>query len=52
MADFLRLFAPHLSEEQVERAARATTQKEIDQLTVGAGLPVRNGHGGKLSAAA
>lgn len=52
MADFLRLFAPHLSEEQVERAARATTQKEIDQLAVSSNLPVKNGFSGKLSAAA
>ena len=52
MADFLRLFAPHLSEDQIERAARASSQKEVDQLIGGTGLPVRNGISGKYSAAA
>jgi hypothetical protein len=52
MADFLRLFAPHLSDDQIERAARASTQKEIDQLTKDAGLPVRNGHSARICAAA
>lgn len=52
MADFLRLFAPHLSGDQIERAARATTQREVDQLLKGTGMPVRNGYGSKLSAAA
>lgn len=52
MADFLRLFAPHLSDEQIERAARATSQQEVDQLINGAGLPVKNGFCSKLSAAA
>lgn len=52
MADFLRLFAPHLSSDQIERAARATSQREVDQLLKGAGIPVRNGYGSKLSAVA
>lgn len=52
MADFLRLFAPHLSNDQIERAARASTQQEIDQLTKDAGLPVRNGYSAKMCAAA
>ncbi len=52
MADFLRLFAPHLSSEQIERAARATSQQEVDEMTRHEGLPVKNGHGGKLCAAA
>jgi len=52
MADFLRLFAPHLSDDQIERIARASSQQEIEQLTRGAGLPVRNGISGKLYAAA
>lgn len=52
MADFLRLFAPHLSNDQIERAARAGSQDEVDQLLKGTGMPVRNGCGSKLSAAA
>ena len=52
MADFLRLFAPHLSDDQIERAARASSQQEVDQLINGTGLPVRNGFSDKLSCAA
>lgn len=52
MADFLRLFAPYLSDDQIERAARANSQQEIDRLINGAGLPVRNGISAKISAAA
>lgn len=50
--DFLRLFAPHLSDEIVARAIRADSQQEIDQLMDCAGLPLRNGYGGPMSAAA
>lgn len=52
MTDFLRLFAPHLSDNQIERAARAASQREVDQLINGTGLPVRNGIASKISAAA
>ncbi len=52
MADFLRLFAPHLSEDQIERATRASSQQEVDQVTKGAGLPVKNGCSTRISAAA
>ena len=52
MADFLRLFAPHLNCDQIERVARATNQDEVNQLVQGTGLPVRNGYGEALSAAA
>ena len=51
MADFLRLFAPHLSDDQIERAARAGSQHEVDQVINGTGLPVRNGYSSKISAA-
>ncbi len=51
MADFLRLFAPHLSGEQIERAARAACQKEVDQVTNGTGLPIRNGISSTICAA-
>ena len=52
MADFLKLFAPHLNCDQIERVARASTQREIDQLVADTGLPVRNGIAAKLYAAA
>lgn len=52
MADFLRLFAPHLNCDQIDRVARASTQQEIDQLIADSGLPVRNGIAAKLYAAA
>ena len=52
MADFLRLFAPHLNSDQVERLVRANSQKEVDELTPNAELPIRNGVGGKYSVAA
>lgn len=52
MTDFIQLFAPHVNGEQIERAARASTQKEIDQLFKGTKLPVRNGTCPTLSAAA
>lgn len=52
MTDFLQLFAPHLSSGQNVRAARATSQQEIDSIVMGAGLPVRNGISAKLLAAA
>jgi LysR family cys regulon transcriptional activator len=52
MAEFLRLFAPYLSAENVQRIARTSTQNEIDMLIRDAGLPLRNGIGGKYSVAA
>jgi LysR family cys regulon transcriptional activator len=52
MAGFLRLFAPHLSDDQIERATRASSQREIDQMTGDSGLPVKNGFSTKLCAAA
>jgi len=52
MTDFLSLIAPHLSNDQVERLVRATSQAEVDQLTPNSELPIRNGVGGKFSVAA
>lgn len=52
MADFLKLFAPHFSGDQIERAVRANSQQEVDLLVKDICLPVRNGLNGKLSAAA
>lgn len=52
MADFLRLFAPHLDGDQIERVARAVNQQEVNQLVKGFGLPIKNGYGSELSAVA
>jgi len=52
MADFIRLFAPHVSAEQIDKAARADNQQELDQLFRNTRLPIRNGTCGCLSAAA
>lgn len=52
MSDFLRLFAPQLNGDQIERVARASSQNEVNELVRGTGLPVRNGFCRKLSAAA
>ena len=52
MAEFIRLFAPHIDAEQLEKASRAVSQDELDQLFRNTALPVRNGYCGSLSAAA
>lgn len=52
MADFLRLFAPHLNFEQIERIVRAANQHEVNELVQKTGLPIRNGFSSKISAAA
>jgi LysR family cys regulon transcriptional activator len=52
MAEFIRLFAPHIDAEQMEKAARAVSQDELDQLFRNTALPVRNGNCGGLSVAA
>jgi len=43
MADFIRLFAPHVNAEQIDKAARAASQHELDQLFKNTQLPTRNG---------
>ena len=52
MADFIRLFAPHIDADQIGKAARAVSQNELDQLFRNTRLPIRNGACGCLSAAA
>lgn len=52
MADFIRLFAPHLDSEQMDKVARAASQDELDQLFRNTSLPLRNGTCDCLSAAA
>ena len=43
MLDFVRLFAPHISRDQLERIRHVRTQAEIDELFKDAKLPVRGG---------
>ena len=43
MLDFVQLFAPHITETQLERTRHARTQSEIDELFNGAELPIRGG---------
>ena len=52
MADFIRLLAPHINADQIDKAARAGGQQEIDQLFRNIELPVRNGTCSCLSEAA
>ena len=52
MTDFIRLFAPHVDAEKIDKAARAASQQELDQLFTDTRLPVRNGACGSQSAAA
>jgi len=52
MADFVRLFAPHVDSDQLDRAARAMSQAEMDQIFHNTRLPLRNGTCDCLSAAA
>ncbi len=52
MADFIRLFAPHVDADQIAKAARAVSQNELDQLFKNARLPIRNGTCGSMPAAA
>lgn len=52
MADFIRLFAPHIDAEKMDKVARASTQNELDQLFRNIKLPLRNGICDCLSAAA
>jgi LysR family cys regulon transcriptional activator len=39
--DFIQLFAPHLTRRLIERAAGASTQSEVEQLTAGLELPLK-----------
>jgi LysR family cys regulon transcriptional activator len=52
MVDFLQLFAPHLSNNQLEKIRHARTQPDIDKLFEGAELPVRGGCSDKVTEAA
>jgi LysR family cys regulon transcriptional activator len=39
--DFIQLLAPHLTRRTIERAAGASTQADVEELTRDAELPLR-----------
>jgi hypothetical protein len=43
MFEFIRLFASHISAQQLDDVRRATSQEEIDRLFDSAKLPLRSG---------
>lgn len=43
MLDFVQLFAPHITPDQLEKTRHARSQEEIDELFTNAILPVRGG---------
>ena len=52
MLDFMRLFAPHITAEQLENTRHARSQRDIDDLFDTASLPVRGGCDPDMTAAA
>lgn len=52
MLDFVQLFAPHISVDQLEQTRHVRTQAEVDKLFKGAKLPVRGGCSDNMTAAA
>ena len=52
MLDFVQLFAPHISADQLEQTRHLRSQADIDRLFSGAALPVRGGCSDNVTAAA
>ena len=52
MLDFVQLFAPHITVDQLEKARHVRTQTEIDKLFGDARLPIRGGCTDDVTAAA
>jgi len=52
MLDFMQLFAPHISNSQIEQTRHARTQTDIDALFDEAQLPVRGGCSDDITVAA
>jgi LysR family cys regulon transcriptional activator len=52
MVDFIQLFAPHITAPQLAELRRANSQEMIDELFADADLPLRDGCGEKITAAA
>ena len=43
MLDFVQLFAPHITKEQLQRLLQAKSQSELDELFEDVRLPLRGG---------
>jgi LysR family cys regulon transcriptional activator len=52
MIDFIHLFAEHISPQQLAELKRATSQETIDELFPESELPMKDGCGNKVTAAA
>lgn len=52
MLDFVQLFAPHITLDQLEKTRNARSQADIDRLFVEADLPVRGGCSDRMTDAA
>ena len=52
MLDFVQLFAPHITADQLEQTRHLRSQADIDELFRGATLPVRGGCSDDVNAAA
>ena len=52
MLDFVTLFAPHITAEQLEQARHVRSQEDIDKLFMGAQLPLRGGCSDDITEAA
>jgi len=52
MLDFVQLFAPHISADQLEQTRHVRSQADIDKLFKGAKLPIRGGCSDDMTAAA
>jgi LysR family cys regulon transcriptional activator len=52
MVEFIRLFAPHIDAETIDKITRTSDQHELDALFKDVELPLRNGTCGCLSVAA
>lgn len=52
MMDFIQLFAPHITVDQLEQTRHARSQDDIDKLFADAQLPIRGGCSDDMTAAA
>ncbi len=52
MLDFVQLFAPHITSDQLEKMRHLRTQEEIDKLFDSSQLPIRGGCSDDMTAAA
>jgi len=52
LLDFVQLFAPHITSDQLEQTRHVRSQSEIDELFKNSKLPVRNGCNGDITVAA